>query len=135
MIERTPLPVPVPPSGSGADGGVDDASKLALLRFLTDQHQLSQRQLSQALGLSLGKTHYVLHALLDRGLIKARNFRRSDNKLAYAYFLTPAGVSEKLRIARRFLALKESEYEALQCLIQELRADIATQEGCAERGA
>lgn len=85
---------------------------------------MSQRELSQALGVSLGKTHYLLHALLDRGLLKARNFRRSDHKLAYAYLLTSAGLREKLRLTRAFLVRKEAEFQQLQRTIAELRAEI-----------
>ena len=101
-----------------------DASQLALLRLLEEQPKLSQRELSLALGLSLGKTHYVLHALLDKGLVKVRNFRRNDNKMAYAYLLTPAGLSEKLNLTRRFLAHKELEFEQLQAAIAALRAEV-----------
>jgi EPS-associated MarR family transcriptional regulator len=98
---------------------------LELLRLLETQPDMSQRELSRALGLSLGKTHYVLHALLDRGLVKARNFRRSDNKLGYAYLLTPAGVREKLRMTREFLLHKEDEFERLRTTIAALRAEVA----------
>ena len=102
----------------------EDISQLALLRLLNEQPELSQRELSQALGLSLGKTHYVLHALLDRGLVKVRNFRRNDNKLAYAYLLTPAGLGEKLSLTRQFLARKEAEFQQLQSAIAALRAEV-----------
>jgi EPS-associated MarR family transcriptional regulator len=101
-----------------------EAIRLAALRILAEHPQLSQRELSLALGLSLGKTHYVLHALLDKGLVKARNFRRSDNKLAYAYLLTPAGLREKLSLTRRFLARKEAEFEQLRDSIAALRAEV-----------
>lgn len=101
-----------------------EAAQLALLRLLEEQPELSQRELSVALGLSLGKTHYVLHALLDKGLVKVRNFRRNDNKMAYAYLLTPAGLSEKLNLTRRFLAYKEVEFEQLQAAIAALRAEV-----------
>jgi EPS-associated MarR family transcriptional regulator len=101
-----------------------DAAQLALLRLLEEQPELSQRELSVALGLSLGKTHYVLHALLDKGLVKVRNFRRNDNKMAYAYLLTPAGLSEKVNLTRRFLARKEVEFEQLQAAIATLRAEL-----------
>lgn len=101
-----------------------DAARLEVLRLLADKPQLSQRDLSRALGLSLGKTHYVLHALLDRGLVKVRNFRRSDRKIAYAYLLTPAGLREKLRLTRSFLVHKEAEFERLQTSIAELRAEV-----------
>ena len=102
-----------------------DEAQLALLRLLNAQPDLSQRELSHALGLSLGKTHYVLHALLDRGLVKVSNFRRNDNKLGYAYFLTPTGLGEKINMTRRFLARKETEFEQLQLAIAALRAELA----------
>lgn len=101
-----------------------DAAQLALLRLLTERPDLSQRELSAALNLSLGKTHYVLHALLDQGLVKARNFRRNNNKLAYSYLLTPAGMREKVQMTRRFLARKEAEFAQLQAAIATLRAEV-----------
>jgi len=101
-----------------------DAASLAVLRLLEADPSLTQRGLSRALGLSLGKTHYVLHALLDKGWVKVGNFRRSDHKVAYAYVLTPSGLREKLRLTRNFLKRKETEYERLQTVIAELRADL-----------
>ena len=101
-----------------------ELAQLKLLRTLEASPEMSQRELSRALGLSLGKTHYVLHALLDKGLIKARNFRRSDNKRAYAYLLTPNGVREKVRMTRHFLARKEAEFELLRTTILALRAEV-----------
>ena len=101
-----------------------DPSQFALLRLLHEQPKLSQRELSHTLGLSLGKTHYVLHALLDRGLVKAQNFKRSDQKVAYAYLLTPAGLRAKLSLTRSFLARKEAEFEQLQVAIATLRAEV-----------
>ena len=76
------------------------------------------------MGLSLGKTHYVLHALLDKGLVKVQNFKRSDRKLAYAYLLTPAGLTAKIRLTRSFLERKEAEFEKLQASITMLRAEV-----------
>jgi EPS-associated MarR family transcriptional regulator len=102
----------------------DTAASLEALRLLAEQPELSQRQLSQALGLSLGKTHYVLHALLDRGLVKIENFKRNDNKLAYAYLLTPKGLKEKIRLTRSFLARKEAEFELLRSTIAQLRQEV-----------
>lgn len=101
-----------------------DDARLAVLRLLDADPSLTQRGLSRALGLSLGKTHYVLHALLDRGLVKIGNFSRSDRKIAYAYVLTPAGLREKLRLTRSFLQRKEGEYRHLRAVIAELRADL-----------
>lgn len=104
--------------------GDSEATALAALRLLAERPALSQRQLSEELGLSLGKTHYVLRALLDKGLVKAQNFKRSDNKLAYAYLLTPKGLREKLELTRAFLTRKESEFETLRQTIQQLRAEL-----------
>jgi EPS-associated MarR family transcriptional regulator len=106
-----------------------EAARLAVLRLLSDRPTLSQRELSAALGLSLGKTHYVLHALLDKGLVKVRNFRRSDRKLAYSYLLTPAGLKEKMRLTGVFLVRKEAEFEALQQMIQTLRNELGKPSG------
>jgi len=105
--------------------GDAEAARLAVLRLLEQRPDMSQRDLSGALGLSLGKTHYVLHSLLDRGLVKAGNFRRSGNKLAYAYMLTPTGLREKLRLTRTFLSRKEAEFEQLRRTIASLRDELA----------
>jgi EPS-associated MarR family transcriptional regulator len=101
-----------------------EAPQLALLRVLAAEPNMSQRELSRALGLSLGKTHYILHALLDRGLIKVRNFTRSDNKLGYSYFLTSAGFAKKVQFTRSFLRRKEEEFVQLQATIASLRAEV-----------
>ena len=113
------MPTLVEPGSNDAD-----AARLAALRLLAQQPQLSQRDLSVALGVSLGKTHYILHALLDKGLLKVRNFRRSDNKIAYAYVLTPRGLSEKLRMTRSFLKRKETEFDTLRRTIDSLRTEL-----------
>jgi EPS-associated MarR family transcriptional regulator len=104
--------------------GDAEAARLAVLRLLQQRPDLSQRDLSEALGLSLGKTHYVLHSLLDRGLVKAGNFRRSGNKLAYAYVLTPTGLREKMRLTRAFLSRKEAEFEQLRHTIAVLKGEL-----------
>src|SRR5438105_15069190 len=98
-----------------------DSARLAVLRLLESDPSLTQRGLSQALGLSLGKTHYVLHALLDKGLVKIGNFRRSDRKLSYAYLVTPSGLREKLRLTRSFLLATEAEFGPLPSMILALR--------------
>jgi EPS-associated MarR family transcriptional regulator len=101
-----------------------DGARLAVLRLLTRDPELSQRDMARALGVSLGKTHYLLRAMLDRGLVKAHNFRRSDNKIAYAYVLTPRGMSEKMRITRSFLKRKEAEFVLLRGMIADLRREV-----------
>lgn len=101
-----------------------EAAHYRVLRLIEEQPEVSQRELARALGVSLGKTHYLLKALLDKGLVKADNFRRSDNKLAYAYLLTPSGIVAKLELTRAFLRYKESEYQAAREEIERLRREL-----------
>jgi len=108
------------------------AAQLELLRLLEQHPEYSQRQLAAALGVSLGKTHYLLKALLGKGWVKAKNFKRSDNKLRYLYVLTPHGVRQRIQLTRSFLARKEREYEALNSQILLLREELTAQ---AERQA
>lgn len=114
-----------------AGDNLEDA-RLEVLRLLQGDPRMSQRDLSRALGISLGKTHYVLHALLDRGLVKMRNLRRSKNKIGYAYLLTPSGIREKLRLSKSFLARKEVEYESLRRTIDVLRREVGRTQGSDE---
>lgn len=103
-----------------------EAAHYRVLRLIEDQPEISQRELARALGVSLGKTHYLMKALLEKGLVKANNFRRSDNKLAYAYLLTPSGIAAKLELTRAFLRLKEDEYQAARDEIERLRRELDT---------
>ena len=99
-----------------------------LLRELEANPNISQRELSRSLGMSLGKINYCLKALIEKGLIKAENFRKSNNKLAYAYVLTPQGIHRKAEITLAFLRRKQEEYQQLQAEIEELRADVQAQQ-------
>ena len=94
------------------------------LRVLEKNPELSQRQLAKALGISLGKTHYILNSLIDVGLVKVDNFKRSDNKLGYAYLLTPRGFVEKAKVTKRFLSRKQREYKALKQQIADLTREV-----------
>ena len=105
------------------DTAVHEESHLKVLRLLESNPHMNQRDLSKALGVSLGKTNYCIKALLEKGLIKMQNFRNSQNKLAYAYLLTSAGVEEKARITVHFLKYKVQEYERLRVEIEELQRE------------
>ena len=98
------------------------------LKILELQPDLTQRQLSEALGVSLGKTNYVLNSLIDVGWVKLENFQRSDNKWGYAYLLTPMGVTEKAAITLRFLKRKQQEYSDLQSEIARLQREVQKQQ-------
>ncbi len=94
------------------------------LKLLEANPQISQRRLSAELDVSLGKAHYVLKSLIDIGWVKLDNFRRSENKLGYAYVLTPAGIAEKANITVRFLERKKIEYLELQAEIKDLQTEV-----------
>ena len=110
---------PLPPA-------TDAPSHLELLRLLEAHPEYSQRQLATALGISLGKTHYLLKALLAKGSVKVQAFQRNSNKLGYLYRLTPSGVTHRLQLTQRFLAKKEEEYVTLNRQIAALRAELAS---------
>lgn len=101
---------------------------LKVLRHLEDNPEVSQRELAEMLGVSLGKTNYCLKALINKGLVKANNFKNNANKRAYLYVLTPKGMETKARVSVRFLQRKMEEYEALKLEIEQLKAEISTHE-------
>lgn len=90
---------------------------------------MNQRDLADALEVSLGKTNYCLKALLDKGSIKMQRFRKSEKKLAYAYLLTPVGIAEKAGLTVRFLARKVAEYENLTLEIEALKSEMSQAQG------
>jgi len=93
-----------------------------VLQILGEHPEMNQRQLAEQLGVSLGKTNYLLNALIEKGWVKIGNFRGSESKLKkVAYMLTPAGIRERVGLTKSYLARKEAEYEALKSEIEALR--------------
>ena len=103
--------------------------RLAVMRVIKANPEVSQRQLAAELGVSLGGVNYALKALIERGFVKAGNFGRSDNKGAYLYLLTPEGVAQKSALAARFLSRKLEEYEALRQEIKSLKREVSLGQG------
>jgi len=104
---------------------ISDELRFTVLRLLDSDPDISQRDLARAVGVSLGKINYCLRALIEKGLVKARNFKNSNNKIAYTYYLTPKGASEKGRMAVEFLSLKLREIEDLRREIERVREEHA----------
>jgi len=104
-----------------------DGAHLYTLRELSRDDTLSQRDLAGRLGLSLGRVNYVVNSLIGKGLVKARRFKNSRNKLAYRYILTPEGISEKVKVTRSFLQAKLHEFERLQQEIEVLRREAGAE--------
>jgi len=99
-------------------------SEYMLLKILKDNPEMTQRELSRELGLSLGKTNYLIHALLGKGWMKLANFKRSNNKLGYLYLITPKGIEEKSILAKNFLERKSLEYNKLKEEIEILKSEL-----------
>ena len=101
-----------------------DEAHYRLLKLLEVKPDLSQRELSRELGVSLGKINYCLAALIEKGWVKARNFRNNRDKLSYSYLLTPSGIEEKAALTVNFLRRKMVEYDALKQEIEELKREV-----------
>lgn len=95
-----------------------------VLCLLQENPEMSQRELAEAVGVSVGGIHYVLNSLIDKGLVKLGNFTAAEDKRRYAYILTPKGIAEKTTVTHRFLARKLEEYKALKAEIDALRSEI-----------
>ena len=96
-------------------------SKYQLLKSLEQDANLTQRQLSEELGISLGKVNYCLKSLIQRGFVKINNFKNSNHKLQYSYLLTPTGIEEKAKLTIEFLKLKTEEYNALKEEVERIK--------------
>jgi EPS-associated MarR family transcriptional regulator len=97
-----------------------------VMRLLQVNPDLTQRELAQQLGVSVGGLNYCLKALIDKGWVKMQNFSQSKNKFGYVYILTPTGMAEKAALTSRFLKRKLNEYEALKAEIDALQNETQT---------
>jgi len=103
---------------------LSDEYRYKILRRLEANPEISQRELAGELGISLGKVNFCIQALIEKGLVKANNFRSSKNKKRYAYLLTKRGIEEKVKITAEFLKIKMAEYESLEKEINQLRDEV-----------
>jgi EPS-associated MarR family transcriptional regulator len=151
LILRSPLNTPHPRSGLIGRTGmavawattrnqrlnnkakIQEEARFKILRLLHENPELTQRELGERVGVSLGAVNYCLKALIARGLVKAGNFSKSSNKLGYAYVLTPAGISEKALLTGSFLSRKLVEYQALKAEIEVLSSEIARANALGEK--
>jgi len=97
---------------------------LKVLRHLETNPEITQRELAKELGVSVGKVNYCLKALIQKGWVKASNFKNNKNKAAYAYLLTPKGIEHKAQITVRYLKAKMHEYESLKKEIAQLQSEV-----------
>ena len=95
-----------------------------VMGILQENPNLTQRELADKLGLSLGGLNYCLRALIDKGFVKMQNFNKAENKLRFVYLLTPHGIKEKSALTYRFLERKMQEYETLKAEIEALKGQV-----------
>ncbi|MAH15133.1 MAG: MarR family EPS-associated transcriptional regulator [Sphingomonadaceae bacterium] len=108
---------------TGRPKKLNEVASFRALRLLEKRHDVSQRELAEEIGISVGSANYVVRALIERGLVKVANFRAAEDKRRYSYILTPKGIAEKAALTGGFLAKRLQEYEALKAEIEELRSE------------
>ena len=106
---------------------IQEDAHFRIMRILQENPDLTQRELAEKLGMSVGGLNYCLNALIDKGLVKMQNFSNSKNKFKYVYLLTPKGIAEKMVLTTRFLSRKMEEYEELKLEIKALQKESTEQ--------
>ena len=114
---------------------IEQETHFRIMRILQENPDLTQRELADKLGISVGGLNYCLNALIDKGLVKMQNFQNSKNKFKYVYLLTPKGVAEKVALTSLFLQLKIVEFRALRAEIEALLAEESNHENNALKKA
>ncbi|AKH20852.1 MarR family EPS-associated transcriptional regulator [Sedimenticola thiotaurini] len=112
---------------------MQEDTRFRVLRLLEERPDMTQREIAEALGISLGGVNYCMRALIEKGLVKIHNFQNSNNKMGYVYLLTPSGIAEKTALTTLFLKRKLQEYELLKREIEALKKDVE-QMGLNKRG-
>ena len=103
---------------------MSEQRQLDAMRLLDANPEMTQRELAEALGVSLGAANYCLKALVEKGWVKLENFQNNPNKMGYLYLLTPIGMAAKTTLTARFLRRKLAEYEALKSEIEQLKSEV-----------
>ena len=100
------------------NNNTNDLENLNILRKIKSKPNATQRELAQELGISLGKLNYCLNALIGKGLVKIKNFRKNPKKISYVYILTPRGIMKKTKLTINFMKRKMQEYEELKSEVE-----------------
>jgi EPS-associated MarR family transcriptional regulator len=108
----------------GPPDRLEKEEALRIFRELSRSPEMTQREFSSRLGISLGKVNFLINALIQKGFVKVENFKKSSSKSKYLYCLTPRGIEEKSRMTYHFLKRKMREYEHLELEIRQLREEV-----------
>lgn len=117
---------------SNGQNHLETEKALSILKGIENNPSVTQRELANNLNVSLGKTNFLINALMDKGVIKAKNFKNAKNKLAYMYLLTPEGIKWKMELTYKFLRWKVQEYEKLSKEIEYYKSEISANGSGAE---
>lgn len=120
--------VPKTPKMTSRQAKIQEDTNYRVMRLLEENPDLTQRELAEKLGVSVGGLNYCLKALTEKGLVKMQNFANSKNKFGYVYVLTPRGISEKAKLTGTFLKRKMNEYQALKAEIETLQREVQSQD-------
>lgn len=112
---------------TGRKAKIQEDTHFRIMHILQENPDLTQRELAEKLGMSVGGLNYCLNALIDKGLVKMQNFSNSKNKFKYVYLLTPMGIAEKVALTTRFINRKMEEYETLKLEIKGLMVPMNKQ--------
>lgn len=130
MVPAAPF---IRPTMTSRQAKLQEDTNFRIMRLLHDNPDLTQRELAEKLGVSVGGLNYCLRALIQKGCVKMQNFAQSKNKFGYVYTLTPRGIAEKAALTHHFLRRKLDEYEALRTEIEALRSELDAPSGSAPR--
>ena len=97
---------------------------MKVMRLISQNPEMSTRQVADEVGISNGSAYYVLTALVEKGFVKLGNFKKSPRKGQYAYLLTPSGVREKSLLTHSFIERKRQEFASLQAEIKALEEEV-----------
>ena len=100
-------------------------AKLRVFQIISENPQMTTREIAQKVGISNGSAYYLLTSLIDMGFVKLSNFKKNSKKIKYSYLLTPKGIREKSLVTSKFLVRKKKEYELLKKEIAKLERDLS----------
>ena len=103
---------------------MDKEIRYKILSILKDDPSLTQREMMQKTGVSLGKVNYCVTALVEKGQIRVEQFKNNSNKTAYLYHITPSGLKAFTNLSLSFLKVKLKEYDQVKAQIESLYQQV-----------
>ena len=106
------------------NASMDEEIRYKILSILKDDPSLTQREMMQQTGVSLGKVNYCVSALVEKGQIRVERFKNNSNKTAYFYHITPSGLKAFTSLSLKFLKIKIDEYDQIKAQIENLYQQV-----------